>query len=113
MQTIEAWPVGSETWPTVRWARFGGQTNERSRTKYQHYGESDCGGGRDFGDACVGAQNFCNSGVFAEVPDVVHHLPQQLPGIERFWRGIQEERVQVSEGRRDLRKLEPVLLERS
>src|SRR5450755_341426 len=86
------------SWPAVRRARFGGQANEGSRTQYQHCGESGCGRGRNGSNAFVGTKDFSNPCVFAEVPDIVHHLPQQLSRTERLWRGFQEERFQVPEG---------------
>src|SRR5208282_4247355 len=49
-------------------------------------------------DAGGDATRIGNSSVFTEVPDVVHHMSQRLPGVERLRIGIQEKRIQVSEG---------------
>jgi hypothetical protein len=79
MVTVQSWPWVRELSPRFFGQDLEDKENEGSRTKYQHIGEYGGSRGCDLDAAGVGAEELGNSGVFEEVPDVLHHVPQQLP----------------------------------
>src|ERR1700757_877550 len=75
-----------------------GQKTRRTRCYHLEYHSAGCTYLR------IGQRTACECDpcVLTQVPDVLHHVPQQFSRAERFRSGVQEEWVQIPEGRRNL-----------